>query len=439
MSPEMIGVIGLIVFIILMGLKVPIAVSMAVVGVVGFACLTSVKIALNIIPSDLYSTFSNYSMSTIAMFVLMGYLACYSGLTTKLYDFTYKLVGRQRGGLASASIIACTIFGAICGSYAATASIVGSAAIPEMRKRNYSAGLATATIAAGGVIGTLIPPSVTFIIYGNAVQQSVSKLFISGIVPGILVCVCDIFAILIITKRNPAIGPAGTDPRPTGRELLHAARTGLIQVAIVFIISIGGLFLGWFTPTEAGGIGSVGILLIALFTRSMKWDSFVLALRDSTKTIAMILFMVGGATIFGRFIAISQIPAWIGHTVSTLQLPSILIMFVIFLIYVFLGCFMDTIPMILLTTPIFYPVVVDQLGYDPIWFGAIVIMCTCIGAITPPVGANVYVTKGLAADVPLETIFKGVWPFVISTSVATVLVLLFPYLAIGLPKLLGMM
>jgi tripartite ATP-independent transporter DctM subunit len=439
MSPEFIGSIGLIVFVILMALKFPIAVSMSIVGVAGFACLTNVTTAFKLIPADLFSTFSGYSMSTIAMFVLMGYLACHSGLTSKLYNFAYKLVGRQRGGLASASVIACTIFGAICGSYAATAAIVGSAAIPEMRKRDYGAGFATATIAAGGVIGTLIPPSVTFIIYGNAAQQSVNKLFLSGIIPGVLVCVCDIIAILLVTKKNPAIGPAGTDPKPTGRELLSAAGDGLIGIAVVFLISIGGTFMGFFTPTEAGGIGSVGIVLVALLARSMSFASFFAALRDSSKTICMILFMIGGATIFGRFIAISRIPAWIGDVVSSLQLPSIIIMIVIFLIYVFLGCFMDTIPMILLTVPIFYPVVVTQLGYDPIWFGTIVIMCTCIGAITPPVGANVYVAKGLAPDVPLEKVFAGVWPFVISTGVATILVLFIPYLAIGLPTLFGAM
>lgn len=437
MSPELIGLIGFIAFIILMVIKVPIALSMAVVGVVGFASLTSVKAALNVIPADLFSTFSSYNMSTIAMFVLMGFLACHSGLTAKLYDFAYKLVGRQRGGLASASVIACTIFGAICGSYAATASIVGSSAIPEMRKRNYDAGLATATIAAGGVIGTLIPPSVTFIIYGNAAVVPISKLFIAGIIPGILVCLCDILAILFVTKRNPLAGPPGTDPRPTAKELLGSVRGGLLEVAIVFVVSIGGLFMGWFTPTEAGGIGSAGILLIAIISRCMKWENFVAALRDSTKTVCMILFMVGGATIFGRFIAISRIPAWIGNVVAKMNAPAIVVLLIIFLIYVFLGCFMDTIPMILLTTPIFYPVVVSQLGYDPVWFGVIVIMCTCIGAITPPVGANCYVAKSLAPDVSLEQVFKGIWPLVISTCIATVLVLLFPALAMSLPNLLG--
>lgn len=439
MSPEMIGLLGLIAFIILMALKLPIAVAMGVVGVVGFAAIANVQAALKMIPGEVYSTFAGYSMSTIATFVLMGYLASYSGLTTKIYDFAYKIIGRQRGGLASASIIACTIFGAICGSYAATAAIVGTAAIPEMRKRSYDPGLATATIAAGGVIGTLIPPSVTFIVYGTAAEASVNKLFLGGIIPGILVCLCDIIAILIITKRNPLAGPAGTDPKPRARDLFDSAKGGLLQVLIVFLISIGGLFAGWFTPTEAGGIGAMGVLLIALITRSISWKRFVEAIKESTKTTCMILFMVAGATLFSRFIAVSRIPDWIGRTVSSLQVPAFVVMLVIFLIYIFLGCFMDTIPMVLLTVPIFYPVVVNQLGYDPIWFGVIIVMCTCIGAITPPVGANVYVVKGMTPDIPLEKIFAGVMPFVIATVVAALLVLLIPDLAIGLPKLLGAM
>ena len=436
MSPELIGILGLVLFLVLMFLKFPVAVAMSVVGLVGCAYLRGLNAALRIIALDFYATFSNYNLLTIAMFVLMGYLACHSGLSSKIFDFAYTVVGRKPGGLAMASVLACTIFGAISGSYAATAAIVGSAAIPEMRKRRYSDALATASIAAGGVIGTLIPPSVTFIIYGIATEQSINKLFMAGIFPGILFMLSYFVAIWIITKRNPAEGPPGTEPPPSLKEIFHAARNGLMEVMIVFIISIGGLFAGFFTPTEAGGVGAAGVLLVALLLRQISWKQFFLSLKDSTKTTVMILFIIAGATVFGRLVALSRMPAAIGRAIDALLLPDLMILLLILAIYIFLGTFLDTIPMVLLTMPIFFPIVVNKLGQDPIWFGAVVVMATCIGALTPPVGANVFVVKGLAKDVPLETIFRGVMPFVAAATIATALVIIFPQIATFLPNLL---
>lgn len=436
MSPETIGIIGMVAFLVLLIFKVPIAVSMGIVGLVGIVYLISPNAALKMVASDFYTTFSSYTLVTIPMFVLMGFLAYHSGLSSKIYDFAYRIVGRLSGGLAMASVIACTIFGAICGSYAATAAIVGTAAIPEMRKYNYSATLSTSCIAAAGVIGTLIPPSVTFIVYGIATEQSVNSLFLAGILPGILLALSYIVTIWLVTKRDPAAGPPGNDPPPSWKELLIAARGGLLEVIIVFAISVGGLFAGWFTPTEAGGVGAAGVLVIALILRHMNWQKFMNALKDTTQTTAMIMFMIGAATLFSRFIAVSRIPDAIGNMVDALKIPNMAVLLVILLIYIFLGTFLDTIPMVLLTVPIFYPIVVGKFGCDPIWFGAIVVMSTCIGAITPPVGANVYVVKGIAKNVPLEDIFKGVMPFVVAAVVSTAIVVVFPQIATFLPNLL---
>jgi TRAP transporter, DctM subunit len=436
MSPEMVGILGLVIFLVLLILKLPVAVNMAVVGFGGCAYLLSTQTALKVVSADFYSTFANYNLATIALFVLMGFLVTYSGMSNKVFAFAYLILGRLRGGLAMASVVACAIFGAICGSYAATSAIVGSAAIPEMRRYKYSDSLATATIAAGGVIGTLIPPSVTFIIYAISAEQSVNRLFISGIVPGIMFMLSFIVVIAIITKRNPAAGPASDAAKPTFKEILVAAKEGIIQIVIVFVVSLGGLFAGYFTPTEAGGVGAAMVLIIALLSRQMTWGKFISSLRDTTKTTAMIMFLVAGATVFGRFIALSRMPSMIGDALTGINAAPIVIVLLVFLIYLILGMFMDTIPMVLLTVPIFYPIVVLELGYDPIWFGVIVVMCTCIGAFTPPVGANTFMVKALVKDVPLETIFKGSIPFLIGAVVSAILVIVIPQLATFLPDLI---
>ncbi|MFZ5596890.1 MAG: TRAP transporter large permease [Bacillota bacterium] len=434
MSSDIVGYISLLAFIILLALRMPIAYAMALVGFVGFSYLTSPSAAFNMVVKEIYSTFSSYSLSVIAMFVWMGFLAFYSGIGSQLYVFAYKLIGHYPGGLAIATQAACAVFGAICGSNTATAATIGAIALPEMKKYRYDPSLATASVAAGGVLGVLIPPSVIFIIYGMSTEQSVGKLFMAGILPGILLMLLYMATIYIISSRNPRLGPAG--PRAGWKERLGSLRGGLAEVLFVFSLSIGGLFAGWFTPTEAGAVGAAGVLAAALVKRSISWEGFRKSLLEATRTTAMIMLLIAGAMIFGRLMAISRIPFELANWAGTLTLPPFAVMAMILLIYLILGCFIDALALVLLTIPIFYPIAVGILGYDPIWFGVIIVLTVAMGVITPPVGMNVYIIKGVAPEVPLEVIFRGIWPFLLAVIVCLAILIAFPQIATFLPDML---
>lgn len=435
MSPIFAGLLGIAVFSVLLIMGMPIAYAMALVGFAGFSCLTSVSVGFNMVVKEIFNTFSSYTLSVIAMFVWMGFLAYYSGTGTRLYRIAYKLVGHFPGGLAIATQAACAVFGAICGSNTATAATIGAIALPEMEKYKYDTSLATASIAAGGVLGVLIPPSVIFIVYGVATEQSVGKLFLAGIFPGIILMLFYMAVIFVLTSRNPALGPAG--PRVGWKERIAALRGGLGEVLVVFAISMGGLFAGWFTPTEAGAVGAAGVLAVSLLRRHLSWDMFKKSLLDTTRTTAMIMFMIAGAMIFGRFMAISRIPSELASWAGSLDLPSYAIMGIILMVYLILGCIIDALALVLLTIPIFFPVVVNTLGYDPIWFGVIIVLVVAMGVITPPVGMNVYIIKGVATNVPLETIFKGIWPFLFAVIVCIIALIIFPQIATFLPNAFG--
>ncbi|WP_028307812.1 TRAP transporter large permease [Desulfitibacter alkalitolerans] len=434
MTSLSVGLIGIIVFFVLLILKMPIAFAMALVGFGGFSYLVSPNAAFSMVATEIYSVFSSHTLSVIAMFVWMGFLAFYSGIGARLYVFAYKLIGHYSGGLAIATQVACAIFGAICGSNTATAATMGAIALPEMNKYKYNQSLAAASVAAGGALGVLIPPSVILIVYGIATEQSVGMLFMAGIIPGILLMLLYIAAIAIIAYRNPSLGPAG--PRASWQERIQSLRGGLGEVLAIFFISMGGLFAGIFTPTEAGAIGAGGVLVVALVGRRLTWNGFTKSLMDATRTTAMIMLLVAGATIFGRFIAISRIPFEVASWAGGLPLPPYIVMGIILLIYLILGCFIDALALILLTIPIFFPVVVTTLGYDPIWFGIIIVMVVAMGVITPPVGMNVYVIKGVAPDIPLEVIFRGIWPFLAAIIVCLIALIAFPQIATFLPELL---
>jgi len=434
MTPPVAGIIGVIVLLILILLKVPIAYSMLIVGVAGFALLVSPDAAFSMVATELFSNFSSYTLSVIPMFVWMGFIAYYSGVGTNLYDLVYRIMGRLPGGLAIATQGACAIFGAICGSNTATAATMGAIAIPEMKKYGYDDSLSTASVAAAGALGVLIPPSVVFIIYGVATEQSIGKLFISGIIPGILLMLFYMATIYILVKRNPSLAP--TDKKE-GTERHSLLNSGLPEILLTFIISLGGLFAGYFTPTEAGAVGAGSILLITLLRKQLTWEGLVKSLRDTTRTSGMIMLLVAGAMVFGRFMAVSRLPFEMARWASGLNLPPILIMIVILVIYMILGCFIDALAMILLTVPIFYPVVVDVLGYNPIWFGVIIVMVVAAGVITPPVGMNVFIIKGVVGDVPLETIFRGVWPFLLALGACIAVLVAFPQLVTFLPNLVS--
>ncbi|WP_347489569.1 TRAP transporter large permease [Desulfoscipio sp. XC116] len=435
MSALIVGIISIIAFFILLVLRMPIAFAMALVGLVGFGCLTSPSAAFSMVAKEIYATFASYSLGVIAMFVWMGFLAFYSGIGSRMYVFAYKLIGHYPGGLAIATQAACGVFGAICGSNTATAATIGAIALPEMKKYQYDDSLATASVAAGGVLGVLIPPSVIFIIYGMATEQSVGSLFVAGILPGILLMLLYMATIAVITFRRPGLGPAG--PKATWRERSVALRGGLGEVLVIFSISMGGLFIGWFTPTEAGAVGAAGVLGVALFKRSLSWEGFNKSLLDATRTTAMIMLLIAGAMIFGRLMAVSRLPFEMAQMAGALPLPPFAVMAIILFIYLVLGCFIDALALVLLTIPIFYPIAVNTLGYDPIWFGVIIVMTVAMGVITPPVGMNVYIIKGVAPDIPLEVIYKGVWPFLGAIIVCLALLVAFPQLATFLPGLIA--
>lgn len=434
MTPVTIGLIGVIVLLILIAFRMPIAYSMLIVGFFGFAVLVSPSAALKMVSTEIFSNFASYNLSVIPMFVWMGFIAYYSGVGSHLYELANRLIGRLPGGLAIATQAACAVFGAICGSNTATAATMGAIALPEMRKYKYDDSLATASVAAAGALGVLIPPSVIFIVYGVSTEQSIGDLFISGIVPGILLMLFYMAAIYIRVKRNPSLAPVsdGTEVKRIG-----FLKSGLPEILVTFLISLGGLFAGWFTPTEAGAVGAASILLITVLRKKLTWAGFKKSLRDTTRTTAMIMLLVAGAMVFGRFIAVSRLPFEMANWASNLELPAFLVMAFILVIYLILGCFIDALAMILLTVPIFYPVAVNVLGYDPIWFGVIIVMVVAMGVITPPVGMNVFIIKGVAKDVPLETIYKGVWPFIIALAACILVLFAFPGIATFLPELIS--
>jgi tripartite ATP-independent transporter DctM subunit len=432
MSPTTIGIIGITALFVLILSRMPVGFLMAIIGFAGFAAIVSVDAALNLLAKDFFSVFGSYNLTVIPLFVLMGQIAFHSGISKRLFDAAYKFIGHLPGGLAIATVGACAAFSAICGSTNATAATMGAATLPEMKRYNYKPELATGVVAAGGSLGILIPPSVIFIVYGILTEQSIGELFLAGILPGILLTLFFVAAILLWTTLRPELGPRG--PRSTWRERF-ASLAGTVETLIVFIVVMGGLFMGVFTPTEAGGVGAFVTLAVALFQRNLDWGGFVQALFETTRISAMILVIVAGATVFGHFLAVSRIPYDIASWISSFALHPAVIMSFIILVYFLGGCFIDSLALIMLTIPIFYPVVLEY-GFDPIWFGVVIVLVTQIGVITPPVGVNVYVVSGVARDVPLGVIFRGVVPMLIALLILTFLLIPFPQIATFLPGLL---
>lgn len=435
MNEITVGFLSIIIFFILLALQMPIAYAMALTGFLGFSYIVSPEAAFRVVSKDIYSTFSSYTLSVIPMFVFMGFVAFYSGIGSRVYNFAYRLIGHWPGGLSIATQVTCGLFGAVCGSNTATAATIGAIAIPEMKRYKYDASLSTASVAAGGALGILIPPSVIFIIYGIATEQSVGRLFMAGIIPGILLMCLYIATVYILAKRNPVLAPSG--PKFSWRERLASLSGGIWEVFLVFAVSLGGLFLGWFTPTESGAVGAFSILVLSLLEKKIGLDGLKKALTDSTRTTAMIMLLVAGAVIFGRLMAVSRIPFELASWAGNLALPPFAVIIIILVIYLILGCFIDALALVLLTIPIFYPVAVDVLGYDPIWFGVIVVLVVAMGVITPPVGMNVYIIKGIVPEVPLEKIFRGIWPFLGALVLCIALLIAFPSIATFLPGFLS--
>ncbi|MFH1481202.1 MAG: TRAP transporter large permease, partial [Pseudomonadota bacterium] len=387
MSLTAIGLIGLILLVILLFSNMPVGFVMGFLGFLGFSFVRGFEPGLSLLARDVFEVFSNYGLTVIPLFVFMGQIAFYSGISRRLYDSAYVLLGNRPGGLAMATVGACAGFSAICGSTNATAATMATVTIPEMRRYKYDLGLATGTVAAAGSLGILIPPSVIFIVYGILTEQSIGKLFAAGILPGILLSFLFLLVIYIRVRRNPSLAPPG--PKTTFREKIQSF-TGVIETLLIFLLVMGGIFFGIFTPTEAAAAGAFFTLLLAMLRKQLTWEGFVQSLSDTTRISCMVMVIVTGAVIFGHFMAITRIPYDLANWVSQLPLPRHAIMGVIILLYLFGGCFMDALAMIMLTIPIFFPVC-QTLGFDPIWFGVVIVLITEMGVITPPVGVNVYV------------------------------------------------
>jgi C4-dicarboxylate transporter DctM subunit len=432
MSPEWIGGIGIIVMSVLMFLRMPIAFTMALVGFLGFTYLTSLNGSLFLLSNGFYFQFTSYTMLVIPLFVLMGEIAFHAGISRKLYDTAYAWLGFIPGGLAVATISACAGFAAICGSSAATAATMGTVALPEMKKFNYDQSFATGAVAAGGTLGILIPPSIVLIVYGIQVELSIGELFIAGILPGLVLSALFIGCILTMCYTRPALGPAA--PKTTFKQKIKSL-SGTMETLILFLLVIGGLIIGWFTPTEAAGIGAAGAILIGLLTRNLNWEKFKKALLGTTRTSAMVLLIIACAMIFSRFLTVSRLPQALAEWVGELHASPYIVLICVMIIYIIGGCFMDALSFLIITINIFYPMIVAA-GFDPIWFGVIIVILLETGAITPPVGINVYVIKGIAPEIELYTIFKGISPFLVMMFIFLAILTLFPDIALVLPKLI---
>jgi len=432
-DPITVGVLAFVALLVLLILTIPIGFAMALCGLAGMAMIIGLEPALALFGTKIYETTVTYDLSVIPLFVLMGSVASRSGLSRELYSAFYAWFGAMRGGLALATIGACGAFAAICGSSVATAATMSKVALPEMQRYKYADSLATGAVAAGGVIGILIPPSIVLVLYGVLTESSIGDLFIAGFIPGILTVVGFMLVIVILTRIRPGIGPGG-EPVGLGEKFAALGRTWAIL--LLFALVIGGIYFGVFTPTEAAGIGAVGAFGISALRRRLTWRSASGALLETVQTTAMIFTVLIGALTLNNLMIFSGIASALSGFVGGLDLPPMAVMAIILLIYLVMGCFLDALAMILLTVPIFYPIVTG-LGFDVIWFGVIVVMVVELGLITPPIGMNVFVIKGMAPSVRLGSIYSGVIPFVIAQLVLIVAVTLFPDIALWLPKTAG--
>jgi len=432
MTSVQVGAFGCVVLLILLMSSMPVAFVMALVGLVGFAALVSTHAAFSMVAVDLFDTLSAYSLTVIPLFVFMGQIAFHSGISKRLYHTAYQWLGAMPGGLAMATVGACTGFGAICGSGPATAATMASVALPEMKHYKYDMELGSGAVAAGGSLGMLIPPSVVFIVYAIMTEQSVGKLFIAGILPGLLIAVLFCLTIYLHCRLRPELGPAG--PKTTMRQKIKSLG-GVAETLILFLVVIGGMFMGLFTPTEAAAIGAAGSLIIAVVQGNLSWHGFICSLQETARTSCMVMIIVTGAVMFGHFLAVTRIPFELASWLTALPLPGWMIVGMIILFYLVCGCFVDALALILLTIPIFYPVI-EQLNYDLIWFGVIIVIVTQMGVISPPVGVNAYVVSGIARDIPLQTVFKGVLPFLGALIVAAIILVAFPQISLWLPSLI---
>ena len=427
------GLLGFAAMFVLMALRVPIAVAMGIVGFVGLGLVRSWPAAISSTAGE-FTGIGSYTLSVVPLFVLMGNFVTRAGMSRELYHAAYTLIGHKRGGLAMSTIAACAGFGAICGSSIATTATMSRVALPEMLRFNYSPAFAAGTVCAGATLGILIPPSVIMVIYGIMTEQSIGALFAAGVIPGLVATGFYLLASVWVTHRHPDWGPPGERSSWAER---FAALKQIWGVLLLFALVMGGMYGGFFTPTEAAGVGAMGGFLFALARRALNVKATVQVLSESARTSAMLFTIVIGASLFANFLNFTDMPDALKTLVTSLDVPPLAVIFVICLVYVILGTAMESLSMMLLTVPIFFPLV-TALGFDPVWFGIIVVCVIEISLITPPVGMNIFVLSSMMPSLPTSTVWRGVTPFIVADIARMTVLILFPALSLFLPRWLGL-
>ena len=430
MSLVTIGIIGIVIMLALMFLKMPVGVAMIMVGFAGLCCVTGFQPGISSFAMAAYRAATDYILTVIPLFIVMGILAAEGGLSTDAFYAANKWLGRLSGGLAMAAVSGCAAFGAVCGDSIATAITMSQVSLPEMRKYGYNDQLSLGTLASGGLLGFMIPPSIPFILYAVLTEISVGSLFIAGVFPGLLVTLLFMAAIYIVCRLNPSMGPLG--PKISWKEKFGAVYR-VWGILLLFILVMGGLYGGFFTPSEAGAVGAFGALVLSLAKRRLTWKSFTRALSSAGQLTGMIFLLIIGATVFNHFLAITEISLHLASWIGSLTVPSVVIVLAILMMYLVFGCFIDIIAVMMITVPIFFPIIVAR-GIDPVWLGVLIVLMMMIGQITPPVGIAVYAVSGLVKDVPMYTIFRGVLPFVFAMVIAMIILVIFPEISLILPS-----
>lgn len=431
MNAELIGVLGLVALLILLALRVWVGAAMMIVSLLGIWILRGFGMAMSVAGNSPFANINAYTFTVIPMFTFMGMIIAETDIGASLYRAAYRWIGRFRGGLASASICASGLLGAITGSNLVGALIMSKIALPEMRKKNYDDSFATGVLAAGAPLSVIIPPSSGFIIYGILTENSIGKLFMSGVGVGVVQIVIYIGLIYVLCRRNPKLGPAGE--KFSFVEALKGT-VGILPMLILVLVVLGGMFAGIFTSTESGAIGSAGALIISIVTKQMNGKKFLRALKETALTCGMIFFMLAATYMFVTFLSLSKITFYITNFLTSVEMPYVVMCLLLFVMYLILGCFLPEIPMITLTIPLVYPAL-KQLGYDPIWLGAFIVKLMALGSISPPVGMTVYVLSGVS-KVPVQKVFKGVLPFILADVVIIALLVAAPQIATWLPSVM---
>jgi tripartite ATP-independent transporter DctM subunit len=431
MNEIAVGLIDLALLLILFLTGIELGFAMAIMGFLGFAYLVSLPAAFNLLAKDFFDTFASYGFTVIPLFVFMGQIAFNAGIAKQLFDAAHKFLGHIPGGLAIATVAGATVFKAICGSSPATAATFASVAVPEMDRYGYSRKLSTGIVATVGTLGVLIPPSVTLIVFGVITEQSIGKLFMAGLIPGLLIALFFVFIIVGWAKMNPAIAPRS--PKALWGERMRSLPAVIWPIAI-FLVVIGGLLKGFFTPTEAGSIGTSAVLVVALVQRALGWKAFLKAVDESLRTACMVIMLIAGSAILGHFIAVTNIPSLAADWIAALPVHKHVIMLIIAVFYLVGGSFIDDLAFMILATPIFYPAIV-KLGFDPMWFGIMIAITVMVGVVIPPVAINVFVVKNITKT-PFSVIYAGVYPFLLSLAFCGLLLFIFPTIATWLPNML---